>query len=53
MIKKILLKIYKIAYTIERIAIKRGIYTECDLYIIRLNYGNKNKGKQEKWKKKN
>jgi intein/homing endonuclease len=41
MIKAILLKIYEIAYGLERLAIKRRIYTECDLYDVRYNYGTK------------
>ena len=41
MIKAVFLKVYEIAYNIERQALKTGIYTECDLYDVRYNYGTK------------
>lgn len=41
MIKSLFLKIYGLAYALERFALKRGIYNEGDLYNVRFYYGYK------------
>ena len=45
MIKKLLLKVYELAYGLERFALKNGIYTEADLYDVRFITVTKTRGK--------
>lgn len=45
MIKSLFLKIYGLAYALERFALKRGIYNEGDLYDVRFDYGYKKERK--------
>lgn len=41
MFKRLVFKFYELAYSVERFCIKKGIYTECDLYNIRFEYHTK------------